>query len=109
MISATPAMLSHQTTLKQMRDLSEFTMLVLIDRAARRGVQNVDYLIRDGQILDQLRVIVTEFKPDMVVIGKPVSTSTKNRSIAGEDLNNFIHEIEKQPEIIITPVEIEVS
>jgi len=109
LVSATPTMLSHQTTLKQLRDLSEFTMMVLVDRATRRGVQNVDYLIRNGQILEQLRVVISEFKPNMVVIGKPISTLTADRSTDADELNDFIQDIESQPDITIIPVEIEIS
>lgn len=71
--SASPSMASIRAMQKQMHDLSTFTMVVLCDRAQRRGVQDFDYIVRDGQVFEQLRLILSEAQPDLLVIGKPMT------------------------------------
>ncbi|HSR31302.1 MAG TPA: universal stress protein, partial [Anaerolineae bacterium] len=39
---------------QELTQMAKFSMLILCDRAQRRGVQRVDYLIREGNVRKQL-------------------------------------------------------
>jgi nucleotide-binding universal stress UspA family protein len=52
-------------------NMSEFLMLILCDRAQRRGVSKVDYVIREGNVRKQLRQLAIETHADMLVMGRP--------------------------------------
>jgi hypothetical protein len=95
LVSATPAMASLSSIYKQMRNLSEFSMLVLCDRAKRRGVKNVDALNRDGKIVPQIRSLLFELTPDILVIGRPELSGSPTASLTSETFDNFIAEITK--------------
>jgi nucleotide-binding universal stress UspA family protein len=55
----------------EMVEMGKFTMMVLCDRAERRGVKEVDYIVRQGNFLEQLHLLVAEAEADMLVIGRP--------------------------------------
>ena len=52
--------------------MAEFSMLILCDRAERRGVKDVDYIIREGNIRKQLLEFASETRADTLVMGWPV-------------------------------------
>ena len=94
---------------KNMRDLSEFAMLVLCDRAERRGVEEVDYLVREGEILDQIRKVLTEVSPDVLVIGKPLSSTEGTSFFTLPDFEGFVQEVEQDFGVMAHPVDIELD
>jgi len=95
---------------KQMHDLSTFTMVVLCDRAQRRGVQDVDYIVQQGgQIFQQLLLILKETRPNLLVIGKPIGESADISMFKAEELSSFIADVEQNLHIPVVPVEIEIS
>jgi nucleotide-binding universal stress UspA family protein len=51
--------------------MSEFLMLILCDRARRRGVSQVDFVIREGNVRRQLRQVVAETDAELLVLGVP--------------------------------------
>jgi nucleotide-binding universal stress UspA family protein len=51
--------------------MSEFVMLILCDRAQRRGVSQVDFIIREGNVRRQLCQIVAETDAEVLVMGTP--------------------------------------
>jgi nucleotide-binding universal stress UspA family protein len=107
--SAGPTMTSLPKVKKQIHSLSEFAMLVLCDRAIRRGVEKVDYILRDGRVLSQIRETLSELKPDILVIGSPFVTDPGLFSLKESDVENFIQEIEKNMNITVIPVEAKVE
>jgi len=107
--SATPTMTPLRAIYNQLRELGEFSMLILCDRAQRRGVENVDYIIREGQILSQLRMAISEMQPDMFVVGKPLGKSPTTPSITIEEIEEFITDIEENFSIQVVPVEIKLA
>jgi nucleotide-binding universal stress UspA family protein len=109
LISAGPTLASLPRVKKQIHSLGEFTMLVLCDRAKRRGVENVDYILRDGQILPQILETISVINPDVLVIGRPFITDPGLFSLSELDVENFIQEIEKDPNITVIPVEAKVE
>jgi nucleotide-binding universal stress UspA family protein len=107
LISAGPTLVSLPVVKKQIHNLGEFTMLVLCDRAQRRGVENVDYVLRDGQILPQISQTLSELKPDVLIIGKPFETEAGLFSLKESDVENFIREVEEDLNIRVISVEVE--
>jgi nucleotide-binding universal stress UspA family protein len=106
MAQATPTMTSLRTIYNQLRELGEFSMLILCDRAQRRGVKNADYIIREGEILNQLRLVINEMQPDMFVIGKPLVQNSVVPAIPAQEIADFIADLEERLNIQIVPVEI---
>jgi hypothetical protein len=109
LVSAGPTLASLAKVKKQIHSLSEFTMTVLCDRAERRGVKNVDYIVRDGQILTQIRAILLELNPDFLVLGKPVETKGTPSAFKTADYDVFIDEIKSSLKITVVPVDIELN
>ena len=107
--SATPVMTSLSTVYNQLRELGEFSMLILCDRANRRCVENVDYIIREGQILPQLRRAISELQPDIFVMGRPFGGGSAPKSIPPEEIENFIKDVEKNLGITVVSVEIQLD
>lgn len=107
--SATPSMAPMRSVQKQMHDLSEFAMVVLCDRAQRRGIENVDYIVRQGQIFQQLRSVLEEVRPDLLVIGQPTTALADLSRFTPDELTSFIVEVEQNMRIPVVPVEIELT
>jgi nucleotide-binding universal stress UspA family protein len=54
-------------------EMSQFVMLILCDRARRRGVEQVGYVVREGNVRKQLTKSIGELQPDVLVMGSPAS------------------------------------
>ena len=107
--SATPTMSSFQTAKKQLIDLAEFSMLILCDRAKRRGVEYADYIVREGNILEQIQQLLIEFKTDLLVIGKPFDLGAKKTGFTSSEIEQFAHFVEQNLNISVVMVEIEIK
>lgn len=59
-------------------EMGTFAMLILCDRAQRRGVEQVDFVVREGNIRTQLNQFVVETKADLMVVGEPTRSPGKN-------------------------------
>jgi nucleotide-binding universal stress UspA family protein len=57
---------------EELTEMAKFSMLILCDRAQRRGVDQVDYLIRVGNVRQQLLEFATETHADVLVMGWPL-------------------------------------
>lgn len=61
--------LNHATTgpfsvvYQELVEVGKFAMLILVDRAQRRGVAEVNYAVREGNIRKQLRLILVPEAP----------------------------------------------
>jgi nucleotide-binding universal stress UspA family protein len=106
LISAGPLLTSLPKVKKQIHSLGEFSMIVLCDRAQRRGVENVDYILREGQILPQILKTLSELNPDLLIIGKPFETEAGLFSLKETDVENFVREVEENLNIIVFSVEV---
>jgi nucleotide-binding universal stress UspA family protein len=58
---------------QELTQMAKFSMLILCDRAQRRGVSEVEYLIREGNVRKQLLEFVIETRADLFVMGWPLS------------------------------------
>jgi nucleotide-binding universal stress UspA family protein len=79
---------------KELVDMARFAMLILCDRAQRRGVKEVDYIVLEGNIRKQLRQFASETHADLMVIGAPSPTPGKN-IFKQEELKQLIREMEE--------------
>ena len=57
---------------QELTQMAEFSMLILCDRAERRGVKQVEYLIRVGNVRKQLLQFAAETRADVFVMGWPL-------------------------------------
>ncbi len=101
MAAASPTLTSLATVYKQMRDLSEFTLQILCDRATRRGVEQVDYQVLEGRLLVQIRSLLLERMPDILVIGKPMTQAISESGDKRNELRDLVQEIEEQTNITV--------
>ena len=108
LISSTPAMMPLKTVYKQLHDMGNFAMMMLMDRAERRGVSQTDYRVREGNVREQLLLAEQELRPDILGIGKP--TSLLGESVFKEQpLKEFIDQIQLDMGIQIEIVEPETA
>jgi nucleotide-binding universal stress UspA family protein len=98
-----PTLTSLQAAYRQLEDLGEFSMLILCDRAQRRGVKQVDYLIRKGNIPKQLRLLAHEVDAELMVLGRP-KHGVGQSVFTPAEFDSFVESLEKDPGIQIVQV-----
>lgn len=79
---------------RELIEMSEFTMLILKDRATRRGVAQVDSIIREGNARTQLLRMVKEVQPDLLVLGWPLHGAGRPHFKPNE-FRAFVEELEQ--------------
>jgi nucleotide-binding universal stress UspA family protein len=84
-------------------EMGAFAMLILRDRAQRRGVSQVDYVVRAGNIRRQLRAFATETRAQVLVMGRPTRSPGRN-VFKAEDFDLFTAEIEQESHLTIIQV-----
>lgn len=62
----------------ELHEMGKFAMLILVDRAQRRGVENVDFIMREGNIRKQIMQIAIETKAEIMIVGRPTRSPTSN-------------------------------
>jgi nucleotide-binding universal stress UspA family protein len=80
---------------RELIEMSEFTMLILKDRAERRGVAQVDSIIRQGDVRKQLLRLIQEVQPDTVVVGWPLRGAGRPRFKPAE-FKDFVTKLERE-------------
>ncbi len=84
-------------------EMGTFSMLILCDRAQRRGVAQVDYVVREGNIRKQLRQFAIETRAEVMVMGQP--TRSPGRNVFGPDeFAVFVAEVEPEGDLTIITV-----
>ena len=83
--------------------MAEFTMLILKDRAERRGVQAVDYLIREGNVRKQICNFAVETHADLLIVGRP-KPGPKRRIFKEGEIEEVVAELEKEANVKIVLV-----
>jgi nucleotide-binding universal stress UspA family protein len=89
--------------LRHLQDMGEFAMLILCDRARRRGVEQVDHLIRTGNVPEQVRQFAIETHAEMMVLGRPKRSQGKS-VFAPDDFDCFVEELERDANIHVVQV-----
>lgn len=102
--AATPMLSSIRTVYQQLHEMGEFTLMILRDRAERRGVAQVDSLVREGNIRKQLSLFATETHADVLVMGRPVRTPGNNVFKPAE-FDSFVAQLEEETHLKIITVQ----
>lgn len=90
---------------RELHEVARFAMLILCDRARRRGVAEVDYIVREGDIRTHLRKQVAEARGGLLVMGHPTRSPGSNVFKTAE-LDAFVAELEQEGAlrvIVVTP------
>jgi nucleotide-binding universal stress UspA family protein len=88
---------------KELVEMARLAMLILCDRAQRRGVSEVNYLVLEGNIRKQLRQFAIDTHADLMIMGTPSSGPGKN-AFKREALIQFIREMEHEGNLRIIQV-----
>ncbi len=88
---------------KELTEMARFAMLILCDRAQRRGVSEVNYLVLEGNIRKQLRQFAIDTHADLMIMGTP-STGPGKKTFKQEELTQFIREMEQEGNLRIIQV-----
>jgi nucleotide-binding universal stress UspA family protein len=87
----------------ELNEMGTFTMLILSDRASRRGVERVDYVLPEGNILEGLIRYANETKAEMMVIGRPTRSPGRNVFKIAE-FDQFVDTLEEEGGLTIVKV-----
>jgi len=83
---------------QELVEMGKFTMLILCDRAQRRGVAEVNYVVREGNIRKQLYQAAIETKAEVMVMGRPTRSPTQN-VFKFDEMESFATELEKEGQL----------
>ena len=84
-------------------EMADFAMDILKDRAERRGVKDVESIIREGNIVKQLRQAAIETHAKILVIGRPIRSPGSN-VFQDSELLNFADELAEVGEVEVLVV-----
>ncbi|GAB4535746.1 MAG: hypothetical protein Kow0063_20340 [Anaerolineae bacterium] len=84
-------------------EMGTFAMLILCDRAQRRGVAHVDYIVREGNIHKQLCQFALETRAEMMVMGRPTRSPGRN-VFKVDEFQEFVADLERQGNLRIVQV-----
>ena len=87
----------------ELHEMGEFMMLILVDRAVRRGVESVDYVMPDGNIRTELIRYANETRAEMMVIGRPMRSPGRNAFTSAE-FDDFVTNLERVADLTIIKV-----
>ena len=89
---------------QELTQMAEFSMLILCDRAQRRGVREIDYLIRVGNVRKQLLQFAVETRADIFVMGWPLRGQGRP-TFTPEEFESFVVELERvaHPRLVRVP------
>ncbi len=83
---------------QELTEMGKFTMLILVDRAKRRGVADVRYVVWEGNIRKQLQRAALETKAEVMVMGRPTRSPTQN-VFKHDEMERFTAELEKEGQL----------
>jgi nucleotide-binding universal stress UspA family protein len=80
---------------QELVEMGKFTMLILSDRAQRRGVAEVNYVVWEGNIRKQLQKAAIETRAEIMVMGRPTRGPVQN-VFKPDEMESFAAELEKE-------------
>jgi nucleotide-binding universal stress UspA family protein len=89
---------------QELTQMAKFSMLILCDRAQRRGVKEVEYIIREGNVRRQLLQFAVETRADLFVMGWPMRGAGRP-IFTPEEFESFSLELEQvgHPRLVRVP------
>jgi nucleotide-binding universal stress UspA family protein len=88
---------------RELNEMGTFAMLILSDRAVRRGIEIVDFVLPEGNIHDELVRYANETKAEMMVMGRPNRNPGKN-VFRIEEFDAFVAQLEQEANLKIVTV-----
>jgi nucleotide-binding universal stress UspA family protein len=88
---------------RELNEMGTFTMLILSDRAQRRGVKRVDYVLPEGNIHDELIRYAHETKAELMVMGRPTRSPSRNVFKIAQ-FDDFVAELEREANLKIIKI-----
>ncbi len=80
---------------RELVEMGKFTMLILCDRAKRRGVSEVNYVVREGNIRRQLHEAAIETRAEVMVLGRPTRGPGQN-VFKFDEMDEYASELAKE-------------
>ncbi len=87
---------SRKVIHRELAEIAEFTLSILCNQARQQGVAEAHYAVRQGNVREQLRALIRELRPDVLVMGKPAQSGPGESAFQHPALNEFIAELEKE-------------
>jgi nucleotide-binding universal stress UspA family protein len=88
---------------RELSEMAKFALLILCDRAQRRGVAQVDCVVREGNIQKQLRQFLSESPVDVLVMGRPTRSPGSN-TFKPPELDLFVDELKREQDLRVVLV-----
>ena len=92
---STPIPAPLSVVYQELVETGKFLMEILADRARRQGVNEVDYVVREGNIRKQLQRMAIESGAEILVLGQPIHGSSRNVFNPAE-FQNFVATLEQK-------------
>jgi nucleotide-binding universal stress UspA family protein len=89
---------------RELVQMAEFSMLILVDRAHRRGVKVADFEIREGNVRKQLLQFASETEADLWVMGMPFRGLVRT-AFKPHEFDSLVAELEQvaHPHLVLVP------
>lgn len=87
----------------ELMEMGTFAMMILRDRAQRRGVTDVDYVVREGSIRKQLYQFAVTTQAEVLVVGYPTRSPGRN-VFEADGMDAFVAELERDARIQVIQV-----
>jgi nucleotide-binding universal stress UspA family protein len=87
----------------ELSEMATFALLILCDRAQRRGVVQADCIVREGNIQKQLYQFMSETHADVLVMGRPTRSPGRNVFKPAE-LDLFVAELEREQDLRVVVI-----
>ena len=84
-------------------EMGKFAMLILCDRARRRGVEQVDYVLREGNIRRQIAIFARETDAKVMVMGEPTRSPGHN-VFKADEYERYVAELAEEVNLRIVQV-----
>jgi hypothetical protein len=84
-------------------EMGKFAMLILCDRARRRGVEQVDYVLREGNIRRQIAAFARETDAKVMVMGRPTRSPGSN-VFKADEYERYVAELAQEGNLRIIQV-----
>ncbi len=80
---------------RELHEMGVFLMMILCDRARRRGVAEVEHVVREGNVKKLLRQMARESDADILVMGRP-SRRSRRSLFKEKEFETFVPELERE-------------
>ncbi len=97
---AAPTLSPIKIAYRQLDELGEFSLQLLCDWATNKGVKSTDYIIRKGNIPEQLRLSAIETDADVMVLGRPIRSPGRNIFTPAQ-FDKFVADLEQDANLQI--------